>query len=139
MGGAWRGGCCLTGGLLGGAAGERCFGDGRERWRGGEGSRREGGTAAPHVHGSRDRPRQLPEAGCVCPLLTALAQHAERRLGEEVDRVAAYLDASTEAKVVKVRWGTEMGMRGRRRLRRRRMLGAGGGQQGSRVGEAVSI
>jgi hypothetical protein len=35
-----------------------------------------------------------------CPAYLA---HAERRLGEEVERVAAYLDPSTEARVVKVR------------------------------------
>lgn len=41
-------------------------------------------------------------ASCDCPAYLA---HAERRLGEEVERVAAYLDPSTEAKVVKVRHG----------------------------------
>lgn len=39
-------------------------------------------------------------SSCDCPAYLA---HAERRLAEEVDRVGAYLDASTEAKVVKVR------------------------------------
>lgn len=40
-------------------------------------------------------------ATCDCPTYLA---HAERRLGEEAERVGAYMDASTEAKVVKVRW-----------------------------------
>ena len=38
-------------------------------------------------------------ASCDCPAYLA---HAERRLGEEGDRVGAMLDASTELKVVKV-------------------------------------
>ncbi|PSC70166.1 cullin 3 [Micractinium conductrix] len=38
-------------------------------------------------------------SSCDCPAYLA---HAERRLQEEADRVAAYLDASTDAKVVKV-------------------------------------
>lgn len=38
-------------------------------------------------------------SSCDCPAYLA---HAERRLAEEVERVAAYLDASTEAKVVRV-------------------------------------
>ncbi|EFN52532.1 hypothetical protein CHLNCDRAFT_138949 [Chlorella variabilis] len=38
-------------------------------------------------------------SSCDCPTYLA---HAERRLGEEVERVGAYLDPSTEAKVVKV-------------------------------------
>ncbi|KAL4421065.1 hypothetical protein ABPG77_001360 [Micractinium sp. CCAP 211/92] len=38
-------------------------------------------------------------SSCDCPAYLA---HAERRLAEETERVAAYLDASTEAKVVRV-------------------------------------
>lgn len=60
-------------------------------------------SALPPPPAARPAParRQAAEyiASCDCPAYLA---HAERRLGEEGDRVGAYLDPSTEPKLIKV-------------------------------------
>lgn len=48
---------------------------------------------------------------CDCP---EFLRRAERRLGEEADRVHAYLDSSTEAKVTRVVESTLIGQQVRR-------------------------